>query len=330
MTQGLIIRRGEFAIDREFSVVRNAWVRDGSLSTDARILYLFIYGCAPEFEVTYAVIESIGISEYRATKAIRALEDAGYVRVTRARDAQHRQLPNEYELVNVDPDEADPKNSGQPVENVDRSDPSFLGQPVDNSGGELTQKTRVGSEQGFSEDPGGVADPNSLGAENLGLKEELLIKRTSHHHPDGTTDAPPAVAEAVDDDDGSRFLAGLGVDVPRLRRQLAAVGRDLDLVRDLDDAALRVWGRTQQAGIADPTRFLASALQRGWTEFTRVRSAGGPGGVGGGRHPGVVRHNCDRDGHVWRPYRAADVPPGSSWCPVCGEVSEPLADAAAS
>lgn len=77
----LAIKRPELAIDRDFTIIRNAWARDGRLSLRARGLLLQLYSHRAGWEVT---IESLMRVNPEGRNAIRAaigeLEQHGYLK----------------------------------------------------------------------------------------------------------------------------------------------------------------------------------------------------------------------------------------------------------
>lgn len=77
----MAIKRPEFSIDRDFTIIRNAWARDGRLSLRARGLLLQLYSHRAGWEVT---IESLMRVNPEGRNAIRAaigeLEQHGYLR----------------------------------------------------------------------------------------------------------------------------------------------------------------------------------------------------------------------------------------------------------
>lgn len=77
----MAIKRHELAIDREFTIVRNAWARDGRLSLRARGLLLQLMSHRPGWEVTIESLMRVNPEGRNAIRgAISELEEYGYLK----------------------------------------------------------------------------------------------------------------------------------------------------------------------------------------------------------------------------------------------------------
>ena len=77
----MAIKRPELAIDRDFTIVRNAWARDGRLSLRARGLLLQLMSHRPGWEVTIESLMRVNPEGRNAIRgAIGELEEYGYLK----------------------------------------------------------------------------------------------------------------------------------------------------------------------------------------------------------------------------------------------------------
>ena len=76
----MAITRPELSIDRDFTIVRNAWARDGRMSLRARGLLLQLYSHRPGWEVTVESLVRVNPEGRDAVRsAIQELEENGYL-----------------------------------------------------------------------------------------------------------------------------------------------------------------------------------------------------------------------------------------------------------
>lgn len=136
----MAIKRLELAIDRDFTIVRNAWARDGRLSLRARGLLVQLLSHRPGWEVsTASLVRDNPEGRDAIRKTIRELETFGYLKRIQMRDG------TEFSGMEYVLQEPPQEGCGFPVD----------GNPVDGNPdvGESTPKEDYLSEDYLSEDP---------------------------------------------------------------------------------------------------------------------------------------------------------------------------------
>lgn len=94
-----MIHRTELHFDRDFTIMPNAWARDGRLSRKARGLLVELLSHSPGWSVSLATLTANGTEGRDALRsAIRELEVSGYLIRSRRRDASGRLGEAEYAL----------------------------------------------------------------------------------------------------------------------------------------------------------------------------------------------------------------------------------------
>lgn len=224
--QGYFIRPS-MAIDRDFGIHRNAWVRDKRIIGNALCVYLFLLSHDQSFRITLeSARKALGLGRDAFITARRTLESAGYLRTVKvthppgAVDANGKSIGGRvlrYDIEVLDPDVPSP-SAGRFAAVADAAD------AVDNSAGPEAPEGGLGADitknpwsdplTGFPLTDEPLTDEPLT--ENPTLKEDQEDQENqSSSSAEVTTEAPASdsVAAALppDDDEGN---LGQGEDRP--------------------------------------------------------------------------------------------------------------------
>ena len=107
--------------ERDFTIIKNSIVRDGSIKPTARILLIFLIGCDEEnFRInTKSLAKSIGVGVSAITSASKELQGAGYLIIDKLSDGKCVWNIFECPLLPEEPDLEKPDMEKPYMENQD-------------------------------------------------------------------------------------------------------------------------------------------------------------------------------------------------------------------